>query len=144
MTAVLSTVGALFSYSGGATQNEAMLMKNAAAIKKTEAANQWNYYQAKSNKQNLAELALSLTPDAAGKDKYQKEIERYRAEKADIKAGAEKLEAESKAFEQKSDDAMHLHHRWAQFEKRKKNNNVAVVAIAREMAGWCWSLAMTE
>lgn len=114
MTAVLSTVGALFSYSGGATQNEAMLMKNAAAIKKTEAANQWNYYQAKSNKQNLAELALSLTPDAAGKDKYQKEIERYRAEKADIKAGAEKLEAESKAFEQKSDDAMHLHHRWAQ------------------------------
>lgn len=37
-----------------------------------------------------------------------------------------------------------LHHRWAQFEKRKKNNNVAVVAIAREMAGWCWSLAMTE
>lgn len=37
-----------------------------------------------------------------------------------------------------------LHQRWAQFEKRKKNNNVAVVAIAREMAGWCWSLAMTE
>ena len=60
MTAVLSTVGALFSYSGGATQNDAMLMKNAAAIKKTEAANQWNYYQAKSNKQNLAELSVSL------------------------------------------------------------------------------------
>ncbi len=113
MTAVLSTVGALFSYSGGATQNDAMLMKNAAAIKKTEAANQWNYYQAKSNKQNLAELSVSLSPDA-NKAKYQQDVERYRAEKAEIKAAAEKLEAESRAFEQKSDEAMHLHHRWAQ------------------------------
>ena len=46
MTAILSTVGALFSYQGGATQNDAMLHKNEAAIRKTEASNQWNYYQA--------------------------------------------------------------------------------------------------
>ena len=43
-----------------------------------------------------------------------KDIERYRAEKAEIKAAAEKLEAESQEFEHKSDEAMHLHHRWAQ------------------------------
>ena len=53
MTAILATVGALFGYLGGATQNNAAMLKNDAAIKKTEAANQWNYYQAKSNKQNL-------------------------------------------------------------------------------------------
>src|SRR3569623_699131 len=58
-TAILATVGAFFGYMGGATQNDAAMFKNNAAIKKTEASNQWNYYQAKSNKQNLAELALA-------------------------------------------------------------------------------------
>ena len=60
MTAILATVGAMFGYEGGATQNDAAMFKNEAAIKKTAASNQWNYYQAKSNKQNLAELATSL------------------------------------------------------------------------------------
>ncbi len=113
MTAVLSTVGALFSYQGGATQNDAMLHKNNAAIKKTEASNQWNYYQAKSNKQNLAELAAALN-EGDKKARYEKDIERYKAEKADIKDKAEKLEAEVKAFDELSEAALHLHHRWAQ------------------------------
>lgn len=113
MTAILSTVGALFSFQGGATQNAAMMYKNSAAIKKTEASNQWNYYQAKSNKQNLAELSVALT-EGGKKVGYEKEVERYKAEKKEIKDAAEKLEAQVKEFEQKSDDAMHQHHRWAQ------------------------------
>jgi hypothetical protein len=43
MTAILATVGAMFSYMAGATQADAGLFKNDAAIKKTEASNQWNY-----------------------------------------------------------------------------------------------------
>ena len=39
------------------------LYTNNAAIKTTEASNQWNYYQAKSGKQNLAELAIVLLPE---------------------------------------------------------------------------------
>ncbi|WP_395702359.1 DUF4337 domain-containing protein [Aquabacterium sp.] len=113
MTALLATIGALFSYMGGATQANASLYKNDAAIKKTEASNQWNYYQAKSSKQNLAELALALVADDK-KPAYQSEIERYKKEKADIKTAAEKLEAESLAFDKKSDEEMHQHHRWAQ------------------------------
>ncbi|HJW25569.1 MAG TPA: DUF4337 domain-containing protein [Rhodocyclaceae bacterium] len=113
MTAVLSTIGALFSYEGGATQNDALLHKNMAAIKKTEASNQWNYYQAKSNKQNLAELAVALN-DGENRARYQQEVERYKAEKTDIKKEAEKLEDEVKEFNKKSDESMHLHHRWAQ------------------------------
>ena len=34
-----------------------------------------------------------------------------------------------------------LHHRWARFTARNKKHTVANVAIARELAGWCWSLA---
>ncbi|CAD5373289.1 conserved hypothetical protein [Rubrivivax sp. A210] len=113
VTAVLATVGALFSYMGGATQANAGLYKNNAAIKKTEASNQWNYYQAKSSKQNLAEIALVLVSDDK-RAAFKEDVERYKKEKAEIKAAAEKLEAESTDWDKQSDGQMHLHHRWAQ------------------------------
>ena len=37
-----------------------------------------------------------------------------------------------------------LHARWVRFIDRKKNNTIANTAIARELAGWCWSLAVLE
>ena len=37
-----------------------------------------------------------------------------------------------------------LHNRWITFLERKKKPAVANVAIARELAGWCWSLATLE
>ncbi|PTT92692.1 DUF4337 domain-containing protein [Pelomonas sp. HMWF004] len=114
ITAILATVGAFFSYMGGATQANAALYKNDAAIKKTEASNQWNFYQAKSSKQNLSELAFDLTTSDEQKAKYKEKIARYEKEKADIKTAAEKLEAESKHFDEQSGEQMHQHHRWAQ------------------------------
>jgi hypothetical protein len=112
-TALIATIGAVFAYQSGATQAEAMLFKNNAAIKKTEASNQWNYYQAKSSKQNLAELAIEIAP-AARQDDYRAQVKRYADEKAVIKKDAEKLEAESLKWDHDSDHALHVHHRWAQ------------------------------
>jgi transposase len=37
-----------------------------------------------------------------------------------------------------------LHARWAAFDARGKRPVVANAAIARELAGWCWSLAVLE
>jgi transposase len=37
-----------------------------------------------------------------------------------------------------------LHHRWEAFDARKKRPVIANTAIARELAGWCWSLAVLE
>jgi transposase len=34
-----------------------------------------------------------------------------------------------------------LHQRWVSYSARKKKHTVATTAIARELAGWCWSLA---
>ena len=112
LTAVLSTVGAIFGYLGGHSQNAALLYKNEAAIQKTAASNQWNYYQAKSNKQNLAELSITLTSGEA-REKYVQEVERYKKEKQEIKVEADKLEAVAKAADQKSELEMHVHERWA-------------------------------
>jgi hypothetical protein len=128
MTAILATIGALFSYMGGATQANAGLFKNNAAIKKTEASNQWNYYQAKSGKQNLAELALALVPEDR-KPQYQQEIERYKKEKAEIMVAAKKLEAESTDWDQRSDSELHIHHRWAQATTALQIS-IALAAIA--------------
>lgn len=113
-TAIIATVGAIFAYMGGATQANAGLYKNNAAIKKTEASNQWNYFQSKSTKQSLAEVSRDLTPKDGEKEKYQAKIDRYEKEKNEIKAVAEKLEAEATDWDHKSDEQMHLHHRWAQ------------------------------
>ena len=127
-TAVIATVGAIFSFMGGATQANAGLYKNNAAIKKTEASNQWNYFQAKSTKQSLAEVSRDLAPP----DKqpyYQAKIDRYEKEKKEIQAGAEKIEAEAKDWDKQSDAQMHLHHRWAQATTALQVS-IALAAIA--------------
>ncbi len=111
-TAILSTIGALFSFAGGAEQNEALLYKNQAAILKTEASDQWNYYQAKGNKQNLAELGANLSTGAT-RQHFLDSQDKYKQDKEAIKAKAEALETESKAADEKSEHAMHVHHRWA-------------------------------
>ena len=114
---------------GGATQANAGLYKNDAAIKKTEASNQWNFYQAKSSKQNLAELAVELAPDTR-KAFYAEEVKRYNVEKKEIKTVAEKFEAESKDWDKKSEEQLHQHHRWAQA--------TTALQIAIAMAAIAW------
>jgi len=37
-----------------------------------------------------------------------------------------------------------LHARWARFDQRHKRPVIANAAIARELAGWCWSLAVLD
>ena len=114
MTALLATIGAIFGYMGGLKQADAGLYKNDAAIHKTAASNQWNYFQAKSSKQSMAELAMDLTPAEDQKAKYRDKIARYEKEKNEIKEEAEKLEKESLEWDERSEKELHEHHRWAQ------------------------------
>ncbi|MDQ1306530.1 MAG: transposase [Actinomycetota bacterium] len=37
-----------------------------------------------------------------------------------------------------------LHARWQRFDARGKRTTVANVAIARELAGWCWTLGVMD
>jgi len=102
--------GAIVSFLGGHTQNEALLFKNEAVLKKAEASNQWNYYQAKSTKQALAEFAAGLATDPAKADKYRASVERYEKEKAEIRKEAEALEKQSREANEHSEHALHPHH----------------------------------
>ena len=127
-TAIIATVGAIFGYMGGATQANAGLYKNNAAIKKTEASNQWNYFQAKSTKQSLAELARDLASEDK-KATYQAKVDRYEKEKNEIKAVADKIELDAAQWDKQSDEQMHQHHRWAQ-STTVLQVSIALAAIA--------------
>ena len=112
-TAILATLGAIVSYLGGHTQNEALYYKNEAVLKRAEASDQWAYYQAKAIKQHLVEAEAETATDpqraAALKDKAAK----YTAEREAIKAKAEALEAASEQANLHSEHALHPHERLA-------------------------------
>jgi len=124
MTAILATFGAVFSFLGAAHQsdaanlkNNAILVKNEANQLRTKAANQWSFYQAKSTKQNLAELGVSLTNSDETRSKLTAEIERYKTEKAEIlktasalDEAADRKDAEVGPLVEESNRLMHPHH----------------------------------
>jgi hypothetical protein len=109
-SAVLATVGAIVSFFGGDTQNRALLAKNDAVLERAEASDQWNFYQAKSQKQNLAEIAASLATDPRKIEFYQSEAKRYAGEKKEIEKQAKKHEENYKRFNAQSEQALHPHH----------------------------------
>jgi uncharacterized protein DUF4337 len=127
-TAIIATVGAIFAYMGGLAQLNAGLYKNESAIKKTEAANQWAFYQAKSNRQYLSELAVDLVPEAR-KEFYRAEADRRKNEKAEIQKEAEKLEKESVEWSEKTEHQIHEEHRWQQATTALQIS-IALAAIA--------------
>jgi hypothetical protein len=113
LSAILATLGAVMGFQGGDTQAKAQLYKNTAAITKTRANDDWNYYQAKGVKHNLADLGATLATKPERAEAFKAEAERYRKEQAEIKERADKLEDEVKEWDARSEEQMHQHHRWA-------------------------------
>jgi lipopolysaccharide export LptBFGC system permease protein LptF len=116
-TVIIATIAALFSYMSGATQANAGLYKNNAAIKKTEAANQWGNFQAKSTKQSLAEFSRDLMTDDK-RAAYQSQIDRNdkEKEKTKPKASTDKLEAEAISWDKFTEQQAYQNQRWVQAE----------------------------
>lgn len=109
-TALLATIGAVVGYHVATTLNQAMLYKNEAVLKKTEASNQWNYFQAKSTKGHIVQIAAEQArgPQA---ERYRKEVARYEREKEEIKRAADELEERTKRANEESERLLHPLHR---------------------------------
>jgi hypothetical protein len=112
-TAVLATIGAVVSFLGGYTQNEALYHKNEAVLKKAEASDQWSYYQAKSTKEAMAMFAAGISSDPKQREAYTQEAARYAREKEEIKQAAEGFEKQSAAANERSVHALHPHEKLA-------------------------------
>ena len=112
LTAIMATIGALFSYNASFTLGEAIMWKNEASIKKTEASDQWNFFQSKSNKLNIAELSAKLT---TGKDhdESKNNVQRYDAEKKEIQKNAERIEKLAHEADLRSEKFLATHNLWS-------------------------------
>lgn len=111
-TALLATIGAIVSYQNGNSESRGLEYKNAAILKKSEASDQWAYYQAKSIKETIVRSVPAANDEARGK--LLAEAERYAKEKGDIEKTARGLDAEAKTLDEQSEHAIRPHHRLAQ------------------------------
>ena len=121
-SAVLATLGAVVSFLGGHTQNEALYFKNEAVLMKARASDSWNFYQAESTKKHLAELGAVLAPQLASQ---------YTAKAAAYETKRRKIEVEAREFDKKSDEAnMESTHALAPHKRLAVSMTFIQIAIA--------------
>jgi len=123
-TALLATVGAIISYQSGSTESRGLELKNEAILKKSEASDQWAYYQAKGIKQVVLEHAVGA--NETERQALAAEAKRYASEKAAIEKAARAFDEEAHASDAASVRAVAPHRRLAQA--------LALVQVAIAMA----------
>ena len=101
LAVVAASVGSLETVETATTLSD----QNAAVLLQSQTSDQWAYFQAKSIKKGLYELAARQASDKAGE--FNVDVKRYERESEDIRAKAEGLERE---VEHKLQDA-ELHER---------------------------------
>jgi hypothetical protein len=111
-TAVLAAIGALISYQNGTSESLGLEYKNEAILKKSEASDQWAYYQAKGIKEVIVER--SVAANDAERVRQESEAKRYADEKKEIEKEARKLDAEAHEADAASAAAFRPHRRLAQ------------------------------
>lgn len=111
-TAILASLGAVVSYQGSHLMNEVLLKKNEAVLRKAEATNEWNHYQAVSTKAHLAELAQQLmAPERAAP--LTEKLDKYSAQKDELMTKARTLDDASARAEQEAEALNTPHTRFA-------------------------------
>ena len=143
-TALLAVVAAIGSLRAGLLVNEALLSKNEEISFRTQATDQWNYYQSKSIKGVVyATTAQLLPPLSPLVKKSQTEVTRYAREQKDIQAKAQGLEKRADDKDSEASRDMDHHHIFA-FSVSLCQIAIALSAIAaltRSRRVWFFSLA---
>jgi len=111
MTAILSTLGAVFSFQSGHTQTEASFLKSGSIAKLTEASDRWAQYQSKSTRAYVATVAALTTQEGTVKARLVEEAKRLDLEKDQIRQQAEQFQAESEHLSREAEDILRPHHR---------------------------------
>ncbi|MBK4735862.1 DUF4337 domain-containing protein [Noviherbaspirillum pedocola] len=113
LTAILSSIGAVFSFQSNNTGVEAEVLKSSAIAKMTQASGQWAYYQAKATREYLSSSAAIQTDDLRKKATFLADAKRYDAEKEEVRSEALKLEAEARQLDAEAAATLRPHHRMA-------------------------------
>ncbi len=105
-TALIAVFAAIASLLSGSYSNEAVLHKNNAILYQTKASDQWNYYQAKGIKKNLAEAFFQQSKDTT----LQSDITKYTKEQNAIQKQAQDFEKQAAEENKESDKLLEKHH----------------------------------
>lgn len=144
VTAVLAVIAAIGSLRAGLLVNEALLAKNDEISLRTQATDQWNYYQSKSIKSVVYTTTAQLLPPSSPLlAKSQEAAARYSREQEDIRVKAEALEKKAESKDEASAKDMNEHHIFA-FSVSLCQIAIALSAIAaltRSRRVWVFSLA---
>ncbi len=99
-----AALGSLETIEAGAANSS----KNDAVLFQNKATDQWNFYQAKSVKKNLYEIAAAGNP--ARKEDFDREAKRYDEETKDITKEAKEQEKKSEESLREAEHHEHRHH----------------------------------
>ena len=112
-TAIIAVVAAVASLHSGAAESAALLAKNEAILAQAKASDQWAYYQAKSIKGALYEVALETMTDEETIARFRKKKETYDRERKEVEQKAHEFEKEVDEKGKVGEEAFHHHHRFA-------------------------------
>jgi Domain of unknown function (DUF4337) len=93
LAVVAATVGSLETLEDG----DAISAKNEAVLFQNKATDSWNFYEAKSMKKNMYDIAAATASDGPVKDDFLAKAKKNEDDSADIQKEAKKLEGESAA-----------------------------------------------
>ena len=106
LAVVAATVGSLETLEDG----NAISAKNEAVLFQNKATDSWNFFEAKSLKKNMYEIAAATAADGPVKDDFLAKVKKNEDDSVDIQKEAKKLEAESVAKLVEGDVHEHRHH----------------------------------
>lgn len=144
VTAILAVVAAIGALRSGILVNGALIAKNDEISHRTQAADQWNFYQAKGIKGVIYTVAAAQTPPGSPSAAHSRaEAARYGREQEEIKAKAEGLEKQANSNDHEADRDMGRHHMFA-FSVSLCQIAIAISAVAaltRRRRVWLFGLA---
>lgn len=108
-TAIIAVIAAIASLRSSYFADRSLLEKNDAVLFQSQASDEWNYYQAKGVKKNLAEGLATQQSD----DKRKQEAERYGREQEEIKKKAEEIEHKVGEANARAEELFERHHQLA-------------------------------
>eukprot|EP01037_Dinobryon_pediforme_P007358 gene7358-7426_t len=141
LAVIAATIGSLETIETGS----AIAEKNAAMLKQSQASDQWAFYQAKSLKKNMYDIAKEQAA-AAGSAKaedFAKSAKRYETEQDEIKKKAEELEHARDEKLAEGDHHEHRHHILTiGVTIVHVSIAIATIAIITKGKRWPWYMAL--
>lgn len=110
---VMAVIAAIFGSLETTSSSTAVFARSDAAVRQSEASDLWSFYQARSIKKNMYEIAAQQAGASEGAAALKAKADQYGVEETDLQGKAKAKEEEVRRQEAISEAAMERHHKLA-------------------------------